>query len=311
MKDRKDIKSENNRGDWSISLKNLTKKYDEEIVVNNISLKIKRGEIFGLLGPNGSGKSTILKLRMAIIRPTAGIIDFSIEGNNREVWEKISYLGENYSLYPYMTSAEVLDLAAKLYSDVELEWGKKLLEGFSIPMDKKIKYLSRGMKQQVKLIQSLLNKGKIIILDEPTTGLDIMVKKQILDLIKELNNTGKTVIFSSHNMYEVESIADRVGFIKNGVFLAVEDVDDLPERKKRIEFVPQTDIEEEELITSGVTGIKRKGDKYYIYYDQNEGDILGRLSQIPYFTLNIEKPDLEEIFIQVIGGDNGAAKKRD
>jgi ABC-2 type transport system ATP-binding protein len=314
--DKSMVKSQNDKSDeqsWSLRIEGLTKCYEQKAVVDNLSLEINRGEVFGLLGPNGAGKSTFLKLIMDITRPTSGIINFSIEDseNKMDEREEISYLGENYSLYPYMTSNEVLDLAAGLYNDPDREWGKRLLEGFSIPLDKKIKYLSRGMKQQVKLAQSLLNQGQVIILDEPTTGLDLIVKNQILDLINRLNKEGKTIIFSSHNMHEVEQIADRVGFIKNGELLALENVDDLPERERRIEFVPQVEVAEEELVITGVTGIERKGDKFSLYYDRNERNILSKLSQIPYFTLNIEKPDLEDVFINIIGGDNNAVKKGD
>lgn len=287
----------------ALELSSLTKFYGDLKAVDNLSLKINKGEIFAFLGPNGSGKTTTLKMILNFVYPDSGEIKIfgNNIGSNPELKEKISYAGEDYQLYSYLSSREILELAASFYSKSNLEWGIRFLKEEGLDLDKKLKFLSKGQKQLVQIVQALINEGDLIILDEPTGGLDVITKNRILNLIISFKEEGKTIIFSTHNLNEVEKIADRVGVIKKGELLTVENVDSLPEKEKIISFVPQKEIKEKELALPGVSGIERKGDKYLIYYNENEAGILTHLSQIPYFSLRLEEPDLEDIFLELVG----------
>lgn len=299
--------------DKPIRTRGLTKLYGSYQALVDLNLEVEEGEIFGFLGPNGAGKTTTIKLLLNLIHPTAGeiwILGEKVAGNQK-VKREISYLGENYNLYPYLNPREILELSASIYGGLDLSWGIELLNRYGIPMDRKFNDLSRGMRQIVKLVQALLNKGKLVILDEPTEGLDPVMQNEVLEIIKELSREGRTVFFSSHNLHEVEKIADRAGFIKEGKLLAVRNVRDIPGNEKKIIFVPQRDVGEDELTLPGVTGLEKRGEKYYIYYQENEKELLHTLSSIPYFTLQIEKPDLEDLFIRLVGGEKGADTERD
>ncbi|MFW5787851.1 MAG: ABC transporter ATP-binding protein [Halanaerobiales bacterium] len=288
----------------AVESQNISRAYDKKYVLQDINLKIKKGEIFALLGPNGSGKTTFFKILMRLINPEKGRI--FIDGKDirtAKVMHKISYQGEMYRLYDYMTPRGIIELAASFYQNSYPEWGFKLLEEYNIPPDKNIKTFSRGMKQITKVIQSLINRGEIIILDEPTTGLDFENQWKIWQLLIDLNDTGRTIIFSTHNFSEVEKMAERAALLKEGRLLAVKSVEELPKNSARIIFVPQSDLDEDIFEIEGVTGVEKKGSTYYIYFNKKQQEIISHLSSQPYFTLKVENPDLKDIF-QIVGDEN-------
>lgn len=290
-----------------LEVNSLSKSYGQKKVLNDLNFTVKEGEIFALLGPNGAGKTTFLKCLLNISRKDGGEIRlFKEKSNKGELRKNISFLGEEYNLYSYLTSEEILKYAASFYDNADVEWGLNLLKRFDIPLSEKVKNFSKGMKQTVKLTQALLNKGELIILDEPTSGLDVERQHYILNLLKKFNKEGKTILFSSHNLFEVKKLADRIAFIKDGKILAVKEIEEIADEKNTIVFVPQNKISENRLLINGVTGIDKVNNKYFIYYDKNEEDILNQLSQIPYFTLKFDNPDLEEVFMKYMGGDDGA-----
>ena len=288
-----------------IEFKNVTKNYGQKRVINNFDLHVKKGETLALLGKNGAGKTTLFKMLLNIIKVDDGKIEIMGERNNKSrLREKISFLGEDYELYSYLTAEEIIELAAKFYNFYDKEWAFNKLTEFDIPLTEKVSKLSKGMKQTVKLVQALANKGEIIILDEPTVGLDVKMQHEILEIFKELNEKGKTILFSSHNLLEVKKLAERVAFIKNGEIIAIKDKSFISQEKSKIVFVPQNEINDDRLVIEGVTSIEKEGNKYIIYYDKNEEKIISHLNKIPYFKLKYGDQDLEEFFLKITGGDD-------
>ena len=208
----------------SIIIKNLSKAYNKQKALDNISLNVKKGEIVGLLGPNGAGKSTLMKIITCYIEPSMGeviINNKNIYKEHKKIKSEIGYLSENNPLYSYMYIKEYLEFSAKMYnvSNIEEKIDEVILKThINNEKHKKIKELSKGYKQRVGLAAALIHDPKILILDEPTTGLDPNQLVDIRKLIKEIG-INKTVLFSTHTLNEVEKICDRVVIINKGTII--------------------------------------------------------------------------------------------
>lgn len=212
--------------------------------LNGVNLTINRGEIFGYLGPNGSGKTTTLKLLMGIIHPDSGEIRImDKKPRDISVKEKIGFLPESPYFYDYLTAGEFLDFYARLFAiplGVRKEKIRSLLVmvGLEDKADEPLRRFSRGMLQRIGIAQALINEPELIILDEPMGGLDPLGRAEVKEIIHRLRDEGKTIIFSSHILPDVEAIADRVGILINGRIRDVGGLDEL--LKKRVDFVEIT-----------------------------------------------------------------------
>ncbi len=220
----------------SIIVKNLTKVYGKQKALNDVSLSIEDGEIVGLLGPNGAGKSTMMKILTCFIPPTSGdvkVCGYDIFDNPMEVRRSIGYLPEQNPLYYDMYVREFLLFVAGIHrieKKLRRERVEEIIEltGLSKEVNKKIAALSKGYKQRVGIAQALIHEPEVLILDEPTTGLDPNQLVEIRTLIKEVGKT-KTVLLSTHIMQEVEAVCSRVVIINNGRLVADDETKHLAE----------------------------------------------------------------------------------
>ncbi len=211
----------------SISIKNLTKIYGEQKALDNVSIEIDKGQIVGLLGPNGAGKSTMMKIITCFIPPTEGnvkVCNFDIFDNPKQVKECIGYLPEQNPIYYDMYVREFLGFIAGIHKIDRKKRRNRIeeiieLTGISKEANKKIGSLSKGYKQRVGLAQALIHDPQVLILDEPTTGLDPNQLIEIRELIKQVGKT-KTVLLSTHIMQEIEAVCSRVLIIDNGRLVA-------------------------------------------------------------------------------------------
>lgn len=200
---------------------NLIKKYGEKIAVDGISFEIKEGEIFGLIGPNGAGKTTTLRILATLLKPTSGevMIDgLDVVKDAGKVRERISYLPEESGAYPNMTGIEYLKFVADLYGlDHSVVEEGSTISGLGEALNEKIKTYSKGMKRRLLLARTLMVKPKLAIIDEPTSGVDVIHSFHLRRTIKEFSKKNSiTIVLSSHNMLEVEHLCDRVALIYNG-----------------------------------------------------------------------------------------------
>ncbi len=216
----------------SIVVSNVTKKYGDQLALNKVSFEVKKGEVVGFLGPNGAGKSTMMKIITCYIPPTEGdvsVCDLDIWNDSLELRKKVGYLSETNPLYPEMYVREFLEFIAGIH---KIKDKKKRIDEvitmthLEVEQHKKIGALSRGYKQRVGLAQALIHDPEVLILDEPTTGLDPNQLVEIRELIKKCGKT-KTVLLSTHIMQEVEAMCDRVIIINRGNIVADAKIDEI------------------------------------------------------------------------------------
>ena len=294
----------------SIKVENVIKLYGKQKALDNVSFNIDTGQIVGFIGPNGAGKSTMMKIITGYLKPTSGkvwINGLNIEDNSLEIKRLIGYLPENAPLYYDMYVREFLDFTAGIYG---LKQRKKLIDkiiemtGLEIEQHKKIGQLSKGYKQRVSLAQAIIHDPQVLILDEPTTGLDPNQIVQIRDLILELGKE-KTVMLSTHIMQEVEAICDRIIIINKGKIVA----DDTPEtidnliNQEYMTFIVEFDtpLTKEQINTiDDLISVKAINEKHWVL--NSHSDIRRRIfefavkNNIAVLSMQMQKKSLEEIF---------------
>jgi ABC-2 type transport system ATP-binding protein len=229
--------NENNDRNDIIILSEVTKIYPGGSVgIQDLSLKIKKGEIFGFLGQNGAGKTTCIRCILNILIPDKGEIKVSdqiISRSNPEIKEIIGYLPGELHIPGYYKVSDFLKYMASLRKRPSNRM-KEISEIFELPLDKKVSELSKGNKQKIGIVISFMHDPDILILDEPTSGLDPIFQQKLYDLILDEKSKGKTIFFSSHNLDEVQKICDRVGIIREGKLVSIERVSELSEKINRL-----------------------------------------------------------------------------
>ena len=231
-----------------IDITGLSKFYGKSRGIENVNLEVGSGEVFGFIGPNGAGKSTTIRILMNLIFPTGGsarIMGMDVVRQTKEIKQKVGYIPSDANAYSYMEAEEFLNYMARFH-DVPDAPGRirELSERLELDLNRKISDLSSGNKKKVSIIQSLVNRPELLIMDEPTTGLDPLMQSLFFDLMRSENRKGTTIFFSSHNLGEVQMFCRRVAIIKEGKIVQVEDIDTLRKKQLKkvfIEFGEQAD----------------------------------------------------------------------
>jgi ABC-2 type transport system ATP-binding protein len=204
----------------AIETRDLEKTYATGVrALADLELSVEQGEVFGYLGPNGAGKSTTIRLLLDLIRPTAGralVLGLDPRRDGIEARRRIGYLPGDLRLADRMTAREQLDSLARLRGDVDVALRDHLCERFGVVLDRPIRQLSKGNRQKVGLVQAFMHRPELVVLDEPSSGLDPLLQAELRSLLSETAADGRTVFLSSHSLDEVQHVADRVGIIRNG-----------------------------------------------------------------------------------------------
>jgi len=284
-----------------IHIENLTKYYGHVIGVDNISFDVNRGDIFGFLGPNGAGKTTTIRLLLDLLRPTSGKISLfgsDLAENSFEIRKRCGYLPGNFSAYGNLTGMEFLHLCADLRRHSR-KTDPGLLERFDLTghnLTRKIKYLSHGTIQKLGIVQAFFHQPELLILDEPTTGLDPLMQEAFYDLLKKQQEMGCTVFLSSHNLSEVERICNRMAIIRTGKIEISDSIENLKKTlKKRLLFTLSQPAGEVQL--AGAKLLHRDGLSYEFIIKDDIGAVIKQLAELPLADVSLPEPGLEEIFI--------------
>ena len=282
-----------------IEIQNLTKYYGKIKGVEDLSLKLYEGEIFGFIGPNGAGKSTTIRSIMNLINKTSGKV--FIEGkefdkDDIKIKEKIGYLPSEIYLYDDLTVKEMLDYHESFYKKDIHKKRIELVTRFKLDETKKIEDLSLGNLKKLGIILAFVHDPKILILDEPTSGLDPIMQNVFYDLLKEEKANGKTIFYSTHILSEVSKICDRVGIIKDGKLIKVESMEDLT--KKNLTFVTLTSDQLEKIKKDLNVNIISE-DKNTIKFRNNltSDELIKKISKYNIDKILIEEFTLEEMFL--------------
>lgn len=247
----------------SIIVQNVTKQYDTQLALNNVSLEIGKGEIVGLLGPNGAGKSTLMKIITCFIPPTKGNVTvegFDILEQSMEVRKRVGYLPEHNPLYLDMYVKEYLEFIAGIHHITGEEASKRINEmidmtGLGVEKHKRIGALSKGYRQRVGLAQAMIHNPSVLILDEPTSGLDPNQLIEIRGLIRDLGRE-KTVLLSTHIMQEVEALCDKVIIINKGIVVADDNIENLTKESDNV-LVVEFDAKVTMEMLKNIVGLKQ------------------------------------------------------
>jgi len=202
-----------------IRTEGLTKRYGTTLALDRLDLSVGEGEVYGYLGPNGAGKTTTIRLLLGVHRPSAGRAElFGLDAWREPVaaHRRVAYVAGEPFLWPALTGAETFELLARIHGGTDIAYRAQLVERFKLDTQKKIRALSRGNRQKVALIAALATRAELLLLDEPTAGLDPLMEAVFREAIQEARERGQTVFLSSHILSEVEALCDRVGILKQG-----------------------------------------------------------------------------------------------
>jgi ABC-2 type transport system ATP-binding protein len=299
--------------DKIIKTEELTVYYGKQRGVIDVNLSVDKGEVFGFLGPNGAGKTTTQRVLMDIIRPTRGratVFGLDCQREGVAIRKRVGYLPGELSLYPNMRGRDFLNMLASLQeTEVERIFRRRLYERLDLDPTRKMKEYSHGNKQKIGIIAAFMGKPDLLILDEPTTGLDPLVQQVVMELVREAKQDGRTVFFSSHILPEVQSVCDRVGIIREGQLIKTERVETLTKQQfKRLHLTLREAPPANAFAIEGVTetGRSELGADHLVMLEIREGMDKVMATAVPYGILDVDAPPvtLEEIFLAFYDREN-------
>lgn len=280
-----------------LKIKKLTKYYGKTLGVKDLTLALKEGEIFGFIGPNGAGKSTTIRSIMNLINKTSGQVFFQDEELTKDainLKRQIGYLPSEVNLYEDLTVKKMLDYHASFYPNTSQERCKYLVDLFQLPENKKIEDLSFGNLKKLGIILAFMTEAKLLILDEPTNGLDPIMQQRFYELLKAEKAKKTTIFYSTHILSEIAKICDRVGIIKDGQLIKVETIEELKSKNLLFVTVSSPDIEKISNEFQLTNQIENQTVRFQTKLDSNT--IIKRLSKYQIDKILINEPTLEDLF---------------
>jgi ABC-2 type transport system ATP-binding protein len=280
----------------------LTKRYDGVAAVSDLDLRVETGQVFGFLGPNGAGKSTTIRMLMALQRPTRGrawLLGLDAASDSVEVHRRVGYLPGDLELFGRLTGRQHIDWFARSRGDVDDSFVRQLLEQFLVVVDRPVHELSKGNRQKIGLVLAFMHKPELLILDEPSSGLDPLMQHEFENLLRETTAEGRTVFLSSHELDEVQRTADRIGIIRNGKLVAEDTVEGLRKaapQKMEVRFRHPVNPSVLEAV-SGVTVTESAGRRVGLDVTGEIGPVLKVIASHDPVDLTSRPADLDELFL--------------
>ncbi|AFZ71914.1 ABC transporter ATP-binding protein [Natronobacterium gregoryi] len=294
----------------TIEIADLTKRYGDVVANDAVTFDVESGEIFGYLGPNGAGKTTTIRLLLGLITPTSGtaeVLGADIRDRRAltEAKASIGYLPDTLGFEERLTGRQALDYFARMRGD---ERRDELLELFPPPLEKPIETYSAGNRRMLGIVQAFMHDPDLAILDEPTSGLDPLKQDRMHAFLEEERDAGKTIFFSSHVLSEVQRVCDRVGIIREGKLVALEEIDDLLQRSgKQVRVQLAESVEEDGFVTPEMIDVETVDATVRFTYTGESADLLEHLVQYEVEDVDIGDPQLDDIFKHYYGDEPAEA----
>jgi ABC-2 type transport system ATP-binding protein len=293
-----------------VETEGLTVYYGRHRGIVDVNMVVRAGEIYGFLGPNGAGKTTTLRVLLDIIRPTQGqarVFGKDAQKDGVEIRQGIGYLPGELYLPSNMDGRRYLNMIGSIHGNqLEPAYRRELCQRLDLDISRRIREYSRGNKQKLALVAAFMSRPKLLLLDEPTTGLDPLIQQTVLELVREAKGEGRTVLFSSHVLPEVQAVCDRVGIIREGKLIKVERVDALtaqPFHRLRMRFSHVPDHQTFEF--EGVTEIGRDDHTLLLEVRQNLPAVMQAAAEHQITDIETQPVTLEEVFLTYYGSNGG------
>jgi ABC-2 type transport system ATP-binding protein len=305
---------ESSRSDPVVRFDRVTKDYGRVRALDELSLDVRRDEVYGLLGPNGAGKTTALRILLGLLRPTGGgatVFGLDAWSDAVAVHRRLGYVPGELGLWPNLTGRQILDLLGRLHGGVDERYRDELMERFDFEPGKKARSYSTGNRQKVALIAALATRADLLVLDEPTSGLDPLMKATFQDCVREARERGQTVLLSSHVLAEVEAVCDRVGILRHGRLVDEGTLEELRHlaaytveagfegRPPELDEVPGVDAVE---VADGHVRLRVQG---------STAPLVKALAGAEVTSLLVRQPSLEELFLAYYGEEEREAAGSD
>ena len=297
-----------------LSVKNLNKIFNKNIhALKNLNLEVNEGEIFGLLGPNGAGKSTFINILAGLTTKSSGDVNvwgFNLDKNPRQVRASLGIVPQEVNVDPFFTPKKLLELQAGLYGVKKKDRITETILELVALKEKANNYtrnLSGGMQRRLLIAKALVHKPPIVILDEPTAGVDVELRKRLLDSVKSLRNIGVTIILTTHYLSEAENMCDRIGIINKGNLIALDTTENMLNKiqTKIVKFSVSKKVKLIDNVKSQIKIIKNNEKELIVSYEKNIINIqeiidLVKSQKIDIFDVQSRDPDLEDVFVKLI-----------
>ena len=282
-----------------VETEKLTKTYGRLRALSECSLSVRPGEVFGLLGPNGAGKTTLIRLLLGYLRPSAGwgrVAGLDCERHSVAVRRKVAYLPAEASLFPQMRGRDALQFFADIRPGGELARSLRLAERLELDLSRRVSYMSTGMKQKLALAATMSADAPIYILDEPTANLDPTVRSTVLAVVAEARSAGKTVMFSSHVLSEVEEVCDRVVILRGGQLVHTQALAELRMQHRIVASLHEPLPSIPDRFTGQLTIVSRNEREAVLETPGELAPLLGWLATLPLADIRIEPVGLRSVY---------------
>lgn len=293
---------------YAIETNNLTKSYGKSRGIVDVNLKVKEGEIFGFVGPNGAGKSTTIRTLLNFIFPTSGkasIFGKDIVKESLEIKKILGYVPSEVKFYDEVKVKDIIKYSTSFYGDSSKEEIDYLCEKLEVELEKKMGELSLGNKKKVAIVQALIHNPKILILDEPTNGLDPLIQKKLFEILLEQNKKGTTVFLSSHNLVEVENFCHRVAVIKEGKIIDTIEIDKLTKKLGLKVTIEAEGLKKDDIEAFDGEVISANGREIIFNYSNGVDKLIKELSKFYIDKILIHEQSLEDTFMNYYESKGG------
>jgi ABC-2 type transport system ATP-binding protein len=287
----------------------LTKRFGRVAAVEALDLNVRAHQITGFLGRNGAGKSTTIKMLLGMTHPTSGtgtLLGRSIDDarENREARRNVAYVGEDKQLYAYLTVEELIRFTSSFYADWRPDVAQRLLADYALPPKRKVRALSKGMRTKLALLLALSRKPELLILDEPSEGLDPLAIEELLQALVGASSEGTTIFFSSHQIAEVERIADRVCILDHGTLAEEFSLDELQEDYRRVTLGFATTPPSGEFRMPGIRRVRRADRQLSVVVRGNADAVAAQGRSMNAVSVDVVPISLREVFLESVGSES-------